>query len=284
MENKLSIKLALIVIIILSANSCLQDVDLSGLLTSSDRVTERFEQSEMWNNSHPARGIFINSNDYFITLASDPHIGEIDKLRDFISISNESGASSFILTGDMVSGKERDYDLLNQLLIQADSLPYFLVSGNHDLYFDGWKSFYNYFGSSVYSFTVETKTAEDIFICLDSGNGTLGKKQIDWLENLLENERNNYRYCFVLSHNNFFRKPRTTSGNPPLEELYVLLDMFSVNNVNMVISGHAHHRSEEKLGKTSYITLDALHENNKNSSYLELTIAKGDIYYIFREL
>lgn len=52
---------------------------------------------------------------------------------------------------------------------------------------------------------VNTSEASDLFICLDSGSGTLGEKQLAWLREILEKKRANSQNCFVVTHNNFFR-------------------------------------------------------------------------------
>ena len=41
--------------------------------------------------------------------------------------------------------------------------PVFLITGNHDLFFDGWKTFYEFFGSSTYYFTVSTPEVPDLY-------------------------------------------------------------------------------------------------------------------------
>jgi len=161
---------------------------------------------------------------------------------------------------------------------------YFLLVGNHDLYFDGWKIFYNYFGSSTYYFTVQTPTNNDLYICLDSGSGTLGSKQLSWLKNVLSSKRANYRNCVVFSHVNFFRNRHKGSTNPPIEELYVLLDLFNQYKVNMVISGHDHIRFINNFGCTTYITTDGLLDSNPNASFLKLKVDNENLNYEYVKL
>ena len=98
-----------------------------------------------------------------------------------------SNAVAVVMVGDLTTGHAEDYALFEQHLPNRDSLPSFLIPGNHDLYFNGWEEFYTRFGSSTYFFTIRTTTATDLFICLDSGGGTLGNLQLDWLKEMLEN-------------------------------------------------------------------------------------------------
>lgn len=93
------------------------------------------------------------------------------------------------------------------------------------MYFHGWKQFYSLFGSSTYLFIVKTPQSTDVFICLDSGSGTLGSNQLDWLKDILETERPNYRRCVLFTHVNLFRIRHTISANLPVEELYVLMEL-----------------------------------------------------------
>jgi hypothetical protein len=76
-------------------------------------------------------------------------------------------------------------------------------------------------------------------------SATLGSNQLEWLKNTLKNKRQEYRNCIVFSHTNLFREHRTLSTNLNVEELKVLLGLFQEHNVNLVIMGHDHSRSEE---------------------------------------
>jgi hypothetical protein len=69
-------------------------------------------------------------------------------------------------------------------------------------------------------------------------------------------------------------------GLPP-EELYPLLDLFIEYNVNYVVSGHEHKRYENKLGPTQFITLESLHDEESNSSWMELEISNAKSEYRF---
>jgi hypothetical protein len=153
--------------------------------------------------------------------------------------------------------------------------------GNHDLWFNGWNQFYSRFGSSTYIFTIETPAAKDLFICLDTGSGTLGKKQMDWLKEILQTSRNEYRYCILFTHNNMFRNRHTSSTNPLVEELHVLIELFTIHKVDMIITAHDHIKYEEKFGNTIYITMDALEDGLDYSGYFKLNMIDGNIDYEF---
>lgn len=263
--------------------ACYSDTDFTGFIRSTDRINERFEQSELWNAIHPFKTIEYETDDYTLLVAGDLHIGGtryFEKILDVARIEQ----LPFVLNGDLVSGKKADYDTFRSLLPDYDEIPYFLILGNHDLYFDGWKFFYEYFGSSVYFFTVKTPQASDLYICVDTGSGTLGRKQLEWLKNTLKNHRHTHRYCTIFSHVNFFRDRHTTSTNPLVNELYVLLDLFAQHKVNMVIMGHDHVRASDFLGITHYLTLDALIDDLPNASFLRLNVLTDKMYPVFESV
>ncbi|MDD3686029.1 MAG: metallophosphoesterase [Bacteroidales bacterium] len=247
------------------------DVDFSGFIRSTDRVEERFEQSVAWNLSHPAQNLVSSSDDYTLLAASDLHIGGIENAKTLLNIYRDSADLALVLVGDIVSGKKEDYDQCKSI---TDSFPkpLFMMTGNHDLYFDGWKSFYNYFGSSTYYFTVTTPDTADLYICLDSGGGTYGKSQIAWLEDLLVNERSKYRHCVVFSHVNMLRTRRTTSANPMVEEVAFLINLFTEYNVGLVVNGHDHLQDKTVFGSTTYIILDALVDSYENAGFMQIKV------------
>jgi hypothetical protein len=265
-------------------SNCSGDLDLSGFLHSHDRVNTRFEQSEAWNKTHPFKILHTDSENYQLLVAADNHIGGLKNFKIFLEEAKLPENLAFVLVGDFVTGKKEDYLAFKNELPDFDEVPYFLMAGNHELYFDGWKTFYEFFGSSTYYFSVQTPTVKDLYICLDSGSGTLGNKQIAWLKNVLETERENYKNCIVFSHVNFFRGRHTRSTNPLVAELEVLMGLFADNKVNMVIMGHDHIRAVNPFGYTTYLTLDAMLDNFSKASFMKLKISEGKVGFEFREI
>ncbi len=178
------------------------------------------------------------------------------------------------------------------------SINFFPVVGNHDVTRNGWALFTQIFGSSTYAIIVAKPSENfkasdvssdagddmdiekilmslfdtsktDMFIFLDTANGSLGKRQLEGsLPDFFEfRKKYNLRNVFVFTHNNFFR-PRTNafSANFPREELYYLLNSFSKNNVTAVFSGHIHKWDDRTYGGVRYLTLDALSEANSPES------------------
>jgi predicted phosphodiesterase len=274
------IKIGLLCFFVCAFSRC-EKFEARGFFASYESANQRFEQSMEWNNIHPYKEIVIASDNYTLFVMADSHVGGTKNLDQFLDEAIRKGVSAVIMAGDLTSGHTKDYAIFKEHLPDQDTINIFSIVGNHDLYFDGWKQFYSLFGSTTYLFTIKTPQASDLFVCLDTGGGTLGSKQLDWLTEVLENERANYRRCVIFTHNNIFRIRHTTSTNPFVEEIHALLELCIKHEVDMVIAGHDHKRNEVAFGNTIHLTLDALQDDSPNSGYLRLTIEQGNIEYQF---
>ena len=257
---------------------------MRGFITSYEDANDRFEQSQEWNDQFGHIEIDIPQNTYTLLAMGDSHVGGTENLDRFFKDAREKAATAVVMVGDLTTGHKEDYDVFSEHLPLWDTLKYFAVAGNHDLYFDGWKHFYSMFGTSTYFFVINTPSESDLFICLESGGGTLGNLQLAWLKELLETSRNKYRYCTVLSHNNLFRMRPTTSGNPMVEEIQVLVDLFTRYKVNMVVTAHDHKKNTDKLGITTHIIMDSLQDDNDEASYLVISVMQDRMDYNFVKL
>jgi len=287
MANKLNEQIIRYLVAFLVAiffHGCSDERDFSGFFYSPDTVNERFVQSEEWNLKHKLMQLVVDSENYSILVGGDSHIGGLQNFKALLIQATKQKTLSVVMVGDLVTGKKEDYKLLNECLSDFKEIPYFMLVGNHDLFFDGWKSFYEFFGSSTYYFTVKTPTANDLFICVDTATGTIGDKQLLWLMNILSSERDKYRNCIIFTHLNLFRNRNQISTNPLVTELYVLLDLFATYRINMVISGHDHVKAINPFGNTTYITLSALIDNGANPGFLKLIFTSNDLEYEFKEI
>jgi predicted phosphodiesterase len=274
------IKYILIILVIL-LSSCIGDSDLTGFIRSTERIEDRFKASMDWNASNPFKTITVASETYNLLVTADVHVGETKNYQKFLQRGIQHDIEAMVFVGDFVTGKENDYETFHSLLPDYEEKPNFLLTGNHELYFDGWKHFRRLYGTSIYYFTIQTPSVKDLYICLDSGSGTLGKSQLVWLKALLENDRNSYNQCVIFTHVNFFRDRHTLSTNPLVNELLVLLDLFEKHKVNMVIMGHDHIRALNQMGNTTYLTLDGLEDELPNASYLLLKKENNRMTYDF---
>jgi len=258
--------------------------DMGGMFVVNESVNERFEQSLEANKLNGNTELIVTVDDYNIAVMADVHIGGTENFDKAIQLVKGSNTTALVLNGDICNGNAYDYDSLEQHLPKKADLMYFMLAGNHELYFGGWNEYYSRFGSSSYYFSVKTPTASDFYICLDSGSGTLGSKQLNWFKELLENSRNNYRRCIVFTHNNLYRNRHTLSTNPTNEELLVLTELFAKYKVDMVVTGHDHFKNVIKLGNTTHITINALHDGFMYAGYFQLNIKEGQLSYEFVDL
>lgn len=273
--------LKILLLLLFFATSACEKIELKGFFTSYENVDSRFEQSIEYNRKNGHVEISVPQGSYSIFAMGDSHVGGAENLDRFFKNARDENAAAVVMVGDLTTGHKEDYEVFSEHLPLKDSLMYFPLIGNHDLYFDGWRHFSSLFGTSSYFFIVNTPDDSDLFICLDTGGGTLGEKQMEWFKGLLESDRQSYRYCTVFTHVNLLRLRPTASTNPMVEEIHVLMDLFTRHNVNMVVTGHDHKRNTDILGNTTHIIMDALQDENDMASYLRLSVSKENIDYSF---
>lgn len=154
-------------------------------------------------------------------------------------------------------------------------LPFHPVVGNHDITNNGWALWTSLFHSSFYMGYVfvgsDAQGVEylDRLIFLDSASGTLGEEQIDEIEShffdvdIQNSSRIKIRHTFIFGHTNLFRPSATEFASTfTREETYYLLNKFDQWNASIVFSGHVHAWDERKVGNITYLTLDAMSEEN----------------------
>ena len=170
-------------------------------------------------------------------------------------------------------------------------LPFHPVVGNHDITNNGWALWTSLFHSSFYMGYVSVGSDAqgieylDRLIFLDSASGTLGEEQIDEIEshffdNDIQNNANlKIRHTFIFGHTNIFRPSATEFASTfTREETYYLLNKFDQWNASIVFSGHVHAWDEREVGGITYLTLDAMSEDNNPGpgDYLVRVHAKRD--------
>ena len=181
-------------------------------------------------------------------------------------------------------------EVLNNLPTYLNSLAYnpekhlcnyelFHVLGNHDIFFDGWAEFRELIGPSVYWFEVVFDEGRDLYITLDSANGTLGRKQTEWLKSFLKNNRSKYRHCIVLTHTNLFYTDlsQTSSGNMAMEETFMLMDLFRKQNVSLVLQGHDHYRENLVYDGVKYTVVGTIRDESKAPEYLKISVTADGV-------
>ena len=271
-------KLELIITTFILMSACNED---NLVMIPTESPDYRFEQSCTVEKLPQLKSIDLKTDEYQILSVADSHLGTSRNLSRFFNMALTENSAAVVLDGDITNGHSINYDELDKCLPKTGFPPLYFISGNHDIYFGGWDEFYKRYGSSTYFFEIITLSATDLFICLDSSSGTHGNKQLNWFENILKNNRQKYRHCIVFTHNNIFRENHTPSTNPFTSEIHRMIKIFTEYNVEMVITGHDHHRAESTFGRTRYIQLDATHDRADQASYLKLTVKGHDLSYCF---
>ncbi len=270
-------------------------LDIPGMIVNRSDTEERVAEWLDWDNQNEPFVINDAPDDYCVYSCSDAHINDDNsRLAMFITTErNDDDAIFSILAGDIANESgERPFILCDSALayrpeIHTKNDPCFPIIGNHDVYYDCAKYFQQHYHTSTYTLTVNTVDGnKDLFIFLDSGNGTHGSRQLEWLEEQLA-KRSDYRHCIVISHNWMFRTTynytTTPAANLPEDEQYAFMDLMSRNDVDMVLMGHFHYSDVKTFAGVKYVMTNNLNEEVDTPSYLVLH-CNDEISFEYRDL
>ncbi len=277
-------------------------LDIAGMVINRSDTEERVADWLDYNAQNGSVVIEDVPDEYCIYSTSDSHCSERDGIesqgpedrlcRYITAERNDPNAIFALLVGDIANESgEAGYRIAEASLrfnedTQAENDPCFTVIGNHDVYYDCASFYKQYFHTSTYTVTVKTVGGfKDLFIFLDSANGTFGQRQTEWLKEQLEH-REDYRHCFVISHNWLFRTSynytTTPAANLPQDEQYAFMDLMSRSDVDLVIMGHFHMREQRQFGGVQYVMTDNLNDGG-TPSYLVVNVGEK-ITYDYEEL
>ena len=277
-------------------------LDIAGMVINRSDTEERVADWLDYNAQNGPVVIEDVPDEYCIYSTSDSHCSERDgiesqspedRLYRYITAErNDPNAIFALLVGDIANESgEAGYRIAEASLrfnedTQAENDPCFTVIGNHDVYYDCASFYKQYFHTSTYTVTVKTVGGfKDLYIFLDSANGTFGQRQTEWLKEQLEH-REDYRHCFVISHNWLFRTSynytTTPAANLPQDEQYAFMGLMSRSDVDLVIMGHFHMREQRQFGGVQYVMTDNLNDGG-TPSYLVVNVGEK-ITYDYEEL
>lgn len=271
------------VLVALFFSSC--DENMGALVKShTPTVNQRYQQYINYNSEHGYTTIQVHDDEYTVYVCTDTHVATVNKkLQTFIqTYRNDKTCPVAVCLGDLIEA-DRSYFWFKEAFDHVKTNPakpdtMFVTIGNHDVFFDQWNNFIQYWPTAMYYFVVETNgknKAKDLYICLDNAQGTFGELQIKWLKQTLANH-DQYRHIIVYAHINIFRRDNTSAdiATVSLEETYELMSLFAQNGVEQYWSGHDHSREEFSHGGVKYIIVDSMEEENNESAYMILHVGK----------
>ena len=243
--------------------------------------------------------VAATDDDYSFLVGADSHVtDDTGRMDEMFDIAIEHGDGFVAHLGDIADTKPEYYINLSQSLERAkrkymakeytydvstdtytdedgnivdyddEKFPFFPVVGNHDITHNGWALWSNIFHSSFYEFNVYLNSEQSVcdhYIFLDSASGTLGKHQIELIEQgiLDVGENVKVRHTFVFTHTNLFRPSSVQFASTfPREEQYFLLNQFKEWNATIVFCGHVHKWDDREVGGVRYLTLESMSERN----------------------
>ena len=279
--------------------SC-EKVSPIGVLVSGTGVEDRVKMSELYYRDYLSElDVAATDDDYSFLVGADSHVtDDTGRMDEMFDIAIEHGDDFVAHLGDIADTKPEYYINLSQSLERAkrkymkkeytydvstdtytdedgnivdydeEKFPFFPVVGNHDITHNGWALWSNIFHSSFYEFNVYLNSEQSVcdhYIFLDSASGTLGKHQIELIEQgiLDVGENVKVRHTFVFTHTNIFRPSSVQFASTfPREEQYFLLNQFKEWNATIVFCGHVHKWDDREVGGVRYLTLESMSERN----------------------
>ncbi len=279
--------------------SC-EKVSPIGVLVSGTGVEDRVKMSELYYRDYLSElDVAATEDDYSFLVGADSHVtDDTGRMDEMFDIAIEHGDGFVAHLGDIADTKPEYYINLSQSLERAkrkymkkeytydvstdtytdedgnivdydeEKFPFFPVVGNHDITHNGWALWSNIFHSSFYEFNVYLNSEQSVcdhYIFLDSASGTLGKHQIELIEQgiLDVGENVKVRHTFVFTHTNIFRPSSVQFASTfPREEQYFLLNQFKEWNATIVFCGHVHKWDDREVGGVRYLTLESMSERN----------------------
>jgi len=208
------------------------------------------ELSEMSKAYHPDLLEKPLPESYSFLIITDPHIKNDNHRRlEKLPAACLPTDSFVVFTGDATTTGSKEELSLFSFYIKKMPIPVYPVIGNHDIYRNNWHTWIEAMGKSVYRIDSGSTT----LIMLDSANGILGSRQIDWLEQQLQNIN---KHVFIFSHCNFFI-PRGTviQQFSNLTERNRVINICA-NKVEAVFTGHSHKLYSHVAKGVPYVNMD----------------------------
>ena len=281
--------LLFVLTIILTACGPDARLDMVGMFAgSSPKIDDRFTESQVYNNQHGFCTLQAPVEDYHVYVCTDTHITKTQKrwINFIETYRRDTLCPVAVHLGDIIDAQnyfDEMYSAYQSVPMNpAKSDTLMAIAGNHDIYFKQWPQFIELFKTCTYYFIVRTPSGkQDLFICYDSADGTVGTKQLQWLTETLQwADSQDFRHIVACTHTHFFKRDYSQghTSNYTIEETYALLNLFAKHGVEMVWSGHDHAREVTKVKGMTCIVVDSMKDGDKNPFYMLVTMGKSISY------
>lgn len=270
-----------IVVCTLLLAACNPNYDIAGMFSGqSPRADRRFEASSAYNAERGAIVIDVPEDTYKVYFGTDMHVDSTARNvhRWATLLRNDPQCRLGIILGDMVNAQGNFPRVMEALefdaVTQATDVPLFATVGNHDLYFGQWTDYLEWWHTSTYCFEVHTPQATDLYISLDSGEGTFGTKQLRWLRSLLAEKAAECRHIIVFTHTHMFKRDASQghTSNFPMEETYEITALLQRYGVEWYVSGHDHHREITRFRDVQYMIVDTMQDAVPDPYYMVASV------------
>ena len=265
-------------------------LDMAGMFSpNGPTVATRFAQSQAYNASRGEMHLNMGQDDYRVYVCTDSHITRHNTFRNLAHFVHTyeaaTGPKIALHLGDLIDA-QKNYPCADSVLNLGgrsinDTL--FITPGNHDIYFKQWDIYRSYYQTSAYWFDTNNGAKKlDLFICLDSAEGSLGTDQFQWLRDLLEKKsKEGYRHIIVFTHTHLWKLDESQghTSNYALEETYELTDLLGRYGVEYVWSGHQHARQSVIFKEVQYLVLNATKDSEKGQSYMIADMGESIAYH-----
>ena len=264
-------------------------LDMKGMFSNNgEPVKTRFAQSIAYDQARGTISLDMHADDYVIYACTDSHITRKTHLNlDYFmnQYKAETAPKIALHLGDIIDA-QKNFPCADSIVhfagqTAADTL--FITPGNHDVYFKQWPIYRNYFKTATYWFETRNGAKKlDLFICLDSADGTLGTDQIAWLREILESKsKEGYRRMIVFTHTHLWKLDGSQghTSNMAMEETYELTSLLGQYKIPYVWSGHQHARQSVIFKGVNYIVLNATKDSEKGQSYMKVNMGESVIYH-----
>jgi 3',5'-cyclic AMP phosphodiesterase CpdA len=230
----------------------------------------------------------MGTDEYVIYACTDSHITRKthQNLDYFMAqYKAETAPKVAIHLGDIIDA-QKNFPCADSILHFAGQTMQDTVlatPGNHDVYFKQWPIYREFFKTGTYWFETRNGSKKlDLFICLDSADGTLGGDQMKWLRALLESKsKEGYRRMIVFTHTHLWKLDASQghTSNMALEETYELTALLGQYKIPYVWSGHQHARQSVIFKGVNYLVLNATKDSEKGQSYMKVNMGEHVIYH-----